>query len=86
MSAYIASKAALEGLTRALALDLAPHSIRVNAISPGLVSTVNQMAKMPARAVAELLPCIPAGRFAEPEEIASFCLAACADCRFISFV
>lgn len=38
-SAYIASKGAIDSLTRAMALELAPHSVRVNTIAPGYVRT-----------------------------------------------
>jgi NAD(P)-dependent dehydrogenase (short-subunit alcohol dehydrogenase family) len=37
--AYVTSKAAIAGLTRAMAADLAPHGIRVNAVGPGFIST-----------------------------------------------
>lgn len=37
--AYVTSKAAIAGLTRAMAVDLAPHNIRVNAVCPGFVYT-----------------------------------------------
>jgi len=42
--AYVASKAAIMGLTRALARELGPHKIRVNALMPGWVLTDRQMA------------------------------------------
>jgi NAD(P)-dependent dehydrogenase (short-subunit alcohol dehydrogenase family) len=67
---YSASKAGVVGLTRAMALALAPHSIRVNAIAPGLTDTAqprygNTEAQLAARARE-----IPLGRMAQPEEIA----------------
>ena len=69
--AYTASKHALIGLTRALANELAARGVTVNAIAPGYVTTENTG---PLRADAErmrsLLARIPAGRFAEPDEIA----------------
>src|SRR5205823_11346211 len=37
--AYITSKAAITGLTKAMATDLAPHRIRVNAVCPGFIHT-----------------------------------------------
>ena len=39
LSHYVASKAAIEGLTLALASELAPEAIRVNAVSPGVIAT-----------------------------------------------
>ena len=67
---YSASKAGVVGLTRAMALALAPHRIRVNAIAPGLTDTRqprygNTEAELAARARE-----IPLGRMAHPEEIA----------------
>ncbi|HKW94819.1 MAG TPA: SDR family NAD(P)-dependent oxidoreductase [Methylomirabilota bacterium] len=67
---YSASKAGVIGLTRALALALAPHRIRVNAIAPGLTDTRqprygNTEEQIAARALE-----IPLGRMAQPEEIA----------------
>lgn len=67
---YSASKAGVLGLTRAMALALAPHRIRVNAIAPGLTDTQqprdgNTEAQIVARALE-----IPLGRMAQPEEIA----------------
>ncbi|WBV42254.1 SDR family NAD(P)-dependent oxidoreductase [Pseudoroseomonas cervicalis] len=66
---YSASKAGLIGLTRAMALALGPHRIRVNAIAPGLTDTAqprhgNSEAEL--RAMAESLPL---GRMGRPEEI-----------------
>jgi len=67
---YSASKAGVLGLTRAMALALAPHRIRVNAIAPGLTDTQqprdgNTEEQIVARALE-----IPLGRMAQPEEIA----------------
>lgn len=39
MIAYTASKAAIEGMTKAMAFDLSPKGIRVNAIAPGFIAT-----------------------------------------------
>jgi 3-oxoacyl-[acyl-carrier protein] reductase len=69
-AAYVASKAAVEGATRALALELAPENIRVNAVAPGRVQTA-----MTAAAAPEIwehaLKQIPIGRAADPQEIAA---------------
>ncbi len=65
---YSASKGGLVGLTRALALELAPR-VRVNAIAPSL--TAGEMTKaMPERVLEKMIGRIPMGRMAEPEEIA----------------
>lgn len=69
--AYSASKGALLMLTKAMALDLAPHGIRVNAVGPGAIAT-NMNADLradPVRSEA-LLAEIPMGRFGEPPEVA----------------
>jgi 3-oxoacyl-[acyl-carrier protein] reductase/meso-butanediol dehydrogenase/(S,S)-butanediol dehydrogenase/diacetyl reductase len=39
MAAYASSKAAINALSRSMALELAPHNIRVNAICPGIIDT-----------------------------------------------
>ncbi len=69
-TAYIASKGAIEGLTRAMALDLAPHGIRVNAVAPGLIATEALLAGMPDTDVQDAVQSfIPGGRFGRPEEL-----------------
>lgn len=66
---YSASKAAIDGMTKALAKELGPSNIRVNSIAPGLVNT--EMNKELSREdLAELKKEIPLGRIAQPEEIA----------------
>ena len=69
--AYTASKHAVIGLTRALCNEWAPHGVNVNAVAPGYTATDNTQALRddPDRSKA-LLERIPAGRFAEPSEIA----------------
>lgn len=63
---YVASKWGLTGLTKSLAMELAPHKIRVNSIHPGRISTpaTDQMPE-------NLIP-IPLGRPGLPEEVATF--------------
>ena len=70
--AYTAAKHAVAGLTRALANELAPHNITVNAIAPGYMVTDNTEALRndPERS-AQLLSRIPMGRFGEADEIAT---------------
>lgn len=64
---YSAAKAALIGATKALAQELAPRKITVNAIAPGFIDT--DMTKDLNKA--ELQKLIPAGRFGKPEEVAA---------------
>jgi NAD(P)-dependent dehydrogenase (short-subunit alcohol dehydrogenase family) len=76
-AAYATSKAALIQLTRALALDLAEHKIRVNCIAPGLVKTAIQEAQAVEAgegAVQALARRSPMKRLAEPAEIANVVL------------
>lgn len=70
--AYVASKFAVTGMTKAAAIDLAPYGIRVNAVHPGVVAT-----PMTARATAaglgrveDWVAHLPVPRPAQPEEIA----------------
>ena len=76
----IAAKAGLEGLTRALAHDLAPHGITVNMIAPGLVDTVRD--KLPSHHAAHK-PLV--GRLGKPGEIAALVHFLCGpDARYIT--
>ena len=70
---YTASKGGVLAMTRELGVQFAREGIRVNAISPGPVSTpmlIELFAKDPERAQRRLVH-VPMGRFGEPEEIAS---------------
>lgn len=70
-AAYIASKGGVLMLGRALALDLAPHGIRVNVIGPGVVNTPMSAASLADPVQREIyMKRIPLGRPAEPGEIA----------------
>lgn len=83
MAHYVAAKAGVIGLTRALALDLARHGITVNVIPPGMIDTpmlrraaaggdIGALEKTAARAV-------PIGRAGTPEEVAATCGFLCSD-------
>jgi len=75
--AYIASKGAVEGLTRAMALELGPKGVRVNAVAPGLIATEALLTGMRDPDVqAAVQRHIPAGRFGRPEEITAAILFA----------
>ena len=69
---YDASKHAVWGFTKNVALELAQHGIRVNAVAPGGVVTpgVLRMQKLPEESVTEIPSDIPAKRLGYPDEIA----------------
>lgn len=69
-AAYSASKAALIGFTKALAKEVAPSGITVNAIAPGAVDT-DMMKCFSSEEVRQICSDIPLGRMATPDEIAS---------------
>lgn len=67
---YVAAKAAVVGLTRAMAMELLGQGILVNAVAPGLVDTPMLQALTPERRAAQLA-LQPTGRAARPEDIAN---------------
>ena len=68
--AYSAAKAGLLGLTRSLALELAPHGVLVNAVAPGYVDTDMTRRNNSPEEIALINAQIPVGRLARAEEIA----------------
>lgn len=66
---YCASKAALLQLTQAMALELAPHGIRVNALAPGYVATELNQGFLASAAGQRLQARIPQRRFGEPADL-----------------
>jgi 2-hydroxycyclohexanecarboxyl-CoA dehydrogenase len=83
MAHYVASKGGVIGLTKALALELAPHGITVNCVPPGMIDTpmlrraagggdIGNLEKVAARVV-------PVGRVGTAEEIAATCAFLCSD-------
>lgn len=72
---YAASKGAVVSLVRQLAVEWAPHGIRVNAVSPGVIRTpMLRLTGDPQAARAYLDSAVPLRRLGEPEEIAAACL------------
>jgi len=67
---YVASKAGLVGFTKAVARDVAPYGIYVNAVAPGLVDTAMAAAMEPGRRQ-RMLDNTPLGRMASPDEVAN---------------
>jgi NAD(P)-dependent dehydrogenase (short-subunit alcohol dehydrogenase family) len=67
---YVASKGGVLSMTRAIALELAPYRIRVNAIAPGLTDTAQPRYGSSEAELADMARAIPLGRMARPEDIA----------------
>lgn len=92
---YSASKFAVLGWTQALARELAPHGIRVNAVCPGFVRTSMQSREVeweaklrgvtPERVVADYVAQTPLGRLEEPEDVADLVVFLASDgARFMT--
>lgn len=75
---YAASKAAIEGLTRAAAVELGPSNVNVNAIAPGFIRT-ERMSMLPAEVVERARKHSVLGRLAEPEDVARVVTFLCSD-------
>ncbi len=77
---YVASKFAVVGLTQAMALELAPHQVRVNSVCPGYVATAMQERELaweaelrgttPEAVREEWIADTPMGRIEMPEDVA----------------
>ncbi len=67
---YAASKTAIEGLTKALALELAPHGVRVNCVAPGMTRTAILDPYSEAE-LARRAESVPVRRIGEPEDVAA---------------
>jgi 3-oxoacyl-[acyl-carrier protein] reductase len=80
----ITAKAGLAGMTKALALDLAPHRITVNCVVPGAIESQRGLPGVPERPAERRAP-PPIGRRGEPEEIAAMVRMLCGpDARYIT--
>jgi NAD(P)-dependent dehydrogenase (short-subunit alcohol dehydrogenase family) len=85
VSSYSASKSAVEGLSRSLAVELAPYGIRVNYICPGFVPTAMTRQYTRPGFSEGLLRRIPMRRFGTPLEIAKVALfLSCEDSAYIT--
>lgn len=92
---YSASKFAVLGWTQALARELAPNGIRVNAVCPGFVKTSMQSREVeweaelrgitPEQVIADYIAQTPLGRLEEPEDVADLVVFLCSDgARFMT--
>jgi A-factor type gamma-butyrolactone 1'-reductase (1S-forming) len=81
VSAYVTSKHAVLGLTRAAALEYARHGVRVNAVLPGVVDPAmpQEMFAGAPEAIDAIKDSSPMGRLARPEEIAEAAAWLCSD-------
>jgi NAD(P)-dependent dehydrogenase (short-subunit alcohol dehydrogenase family) len=80
ISAYVAAKHAVIGLTKAAAVEYAAQGIRINAIAPGLVQTPMTKHWFDDAQMRQFFETnTPLGRFAQPEEAASMVLFLCSD-------
>ena len=78
VSNYAASKAALEGLTRAAAVEFGPAGVNVNAVAPGFIKT-ERMMMLPKDVVERARRRSVLGRIAEPEDVARVVAFLCSD-------
>jgi NAD(P)-dependent dehydrogenase (short-subunit alcohol dehydrogenase family) len=78
---YNVSKGGINQLTRNMAVTLAPHGIRVNAIGPGTIETelVRSTVLSSEEAMAKIMSRTPMGRLGQPEEIASIAVFLASD-------
>ena len=82
-AAYSATKSGIHGLTKALAKELAPSNIQVNAIACGVIDT-EMSARLNEEERAALAEEIPSGRFSSPEEVAELVLLLCSSPSYMT--
>ena len=76
---YSAAKAGILGLTKAMARELAPDGVRLNAICPGFIATDITAGKLTAEMRAQVLDGIPMGRAGTAEDVAGCALFLASD-------
>jgi 3-oxoacyl-[acyl-carrier protein] reductase len=83
---YNASKAGVMLLSKTMAIELAPHGIRVNSVNPGFIPTeLTAESDLDPELTAGYLDKIPLGRFGRTDEVASaFCFLASDDASFVT--
>ena len=83
-TSYIATKAAVIGMTKTWARELGRHRIRVNAVAPGYIAT-EMVKQMPEKILDAMVAHTPLGRLGKPEEIAeAYCWLASDGASFIT--
>jgi 3-oxoacyl-[acyl-carrier protein] reductase len=81
---YVAAKGGLNSMVRSLALELAPKGVRVNAVSPGVITT-SMSERVRRLAGDEILGQIPLQRFGEPDDVArAVCFLASDDASYVT--
>ena len=82
---YAASKTGIIGITRSMALALAPHGIRVNAVAPGITDTAQPRYQFSEAEMAQQSSLVPLGAMARPDDIADVIVFLASDqSRFIT--
>lgn len=78
VASYAASKAGLEGLTRAAAVELGPSNVNVNAVAPGFIRT-ERLRQLPPEVIDKARKSTVLGRIAEPEDVAKVIVFLCSE-------
>jgi 3-oxoacyl-[acyl-carrier protein] reductase len=78
VASYAASKAGLEGLTRAVAVELGPSNVNVNAVAPGFIRT-ERLQQLPPEVIDKARKSSVLGRIAEPEDVAKVISFLCSE-------
>lgn len=78
VTSYAASKAGLEGLTRAAAVELGPSNVNVNGVAPGFVRT-ERLQTLPPEVIERAKSSTVLGRLADPEDVAHVVTFLCSD-------
>jgi 3-oxoacyl-[acyl-carrier protein] reductase len=79
-SSYVATKAALNGFTRSIAIELGPYNIRANGVAPAWIYSDMTYEHLRKEGIEEeILKTIPLGRIGDPEDVANLCLFLASD-------
>ena len=79
LAPYGAAKAGVMQFTKTLAVELAPHGIRVNCVGPASINAPPGKTRLPQWRMDEMAKSIPLGRLSEPEDIAGIAVALASD-------